>query len=331
MADDVASFFKSKKSKKQGPGHGHSAIVHTPDELARRLERTVQQQQIFERENGIDVEGEDLGNSRPPYTQQLSGGGGAGGGGTGGGGGGGEQNEDSEWLDVHEQQEVDLAKLGMKELEIREESEDEANEDEESLVNRKTWNIPGQPGEKSAQKPSKVTYAAGMDIDDGEEVASGDDSAAAASKKEAEAKKQEDTENSKVEQEKAETAEKKQAYVPPSLRHKQLLGAARPTYTKKPNIEDSMEFPSLAAAGELEAEIEKTKKKQPPQQRQMKKAWSPSPASAPSAAPAETGRLPAWSSEPKSAAAVAAAAAEPEKPAEPRPGSYVPPHLRKRN
>lgn len=205
MADDVASFFKSKKSKKHGPGQrGHGANVQTPDALARRLERTVQQQQLFDRENGVEENEDEFEAPRPVYSQQLSGGGGAGPG--VGGGGGGEQNnvsldsnlfvvgdvshfgscswvkpvafhcqckqaispssqpahnfldfqEESEWLDIQEQQDIDIEKIGIKELEIREESDAEANEDEESLGGRKTWNIPGQQQEKQQQaKQSK--------------------------------------------------------------------------------------------------------------------------------------------------------------------------------
>ena len=69
----MTSFFKSKKSKKHGSGRGLGTVVQSPDELARRLERTVQQQQALDRENGVDVNEEDEhGNTRPAYSQQLS-------------------------------------------------------------------------------------------------------------------------------------------------------------------------------------------------------------------------------------------------------------------
>lgn len=102
-----------------------------------------------------------------------------------------------------------------------------------------------------------------MDVDDGEDVVSSEEKASAAPKPDGAENKpeEEDTESSKAETDK-EVVETKQKYVPPSLRNKQLGAASRPTPpTSKPNIEDSMEFPSLAAAGQLEAEIEKSKKK----------------------------------------------------------------------
>lgn len=312
MADDVTSFFKSKKSKKHGPS-GHSAIVQTPDALARRLERTVQQQQQFDRENGAEEIDEESEQQRPPYTQQVSGSGAV-------AGGGGEQNkEESEWLDYQEQTEVDVAKFGIKEMEIREESDDEANEDEESLANRKTWNIPGQHPDKVDPKAKKVTYAAGMDVDDGEEHVNADDKSAPTTKTdEAEKHEEEHADESKAEKE--EAGEPKQKYVPPSLRRNQLSAAARPSWMKQPNIEDSAEFPSLAAAGELEAEIEKTKKKKPSTQQAYsfaKKAASSAPGHAASPTPADHSHSPR-------APEAAHAAAEPPK------STYVPPHLRKR-
>lgn len=343
MADDLTSFFKSKKSKKHGSGQGAHVIVQTPDQLARRLERTVQQQQIFDRENNIEEDGDEFG-QRPSYPQQFSSGTGSGGGEKVGekvGGTGGEQNnEESEWLDFQEQQQdIDVAKSGLKEMDIREESDDEANDDDESMINRRTWNMPGQQqSEKQPQKGEKVTYAAGMDIDDGEDGVCGDDGGTAATKKDSVGKKEEgdtETATADVDKETEEAEKKPQKYVAPSMRNKQLTAVLRGTFSaKKPNIEDSMEFPSLAAAEELEAEIEKTKKKKPSQQA-WKKAASPSPVSAPLSTPAESDRPPAWRrSERKPASTIAVDASEPVPETKPAAQSerpaYVPPHLRKR-
>jgi len=343
------SFFKSKKSKKPGGHHHHGAAVQTADELARRLELTVQQQQALDRENGADAADEDdYGNPIAVYPQPLSMGNNVA---SGAGGAGAEKNaEDSEWLDVEQEADIDLTKFGIKEMEINEDNESLNNADDEALANRKTWNInnTGQAQKTDAKTdesdalPAVGDAASAVDFSkDANEKSAGGEPSKEPSSKESAA---------------AETTEAKPAaYVPPSMRNKQAGGGGA-SYSmrpggKKPNIEDAEEFPSLDVASKLEEEQEKTKKKKPPPP-SFHKAPSPSPASggawpskrtpipppptdrqkSPAAPPAVAEPAAASQAEPPPPAA-AVAAQEEEKPSEPKqpaPNAYVPPHLRNR-
>jgi len=242
---------------------------------------------------------------------------------------------------------VDLAKIGMKEMELREESEGDSNEEEESGVNRKTWNIPGQPPSGKQAKPQKPTYAQGMDVDDGEEH-SGEDATAAIATKEEAPKTQDETDSSKADTVKEEAAPPEKAkYVPPSVRAKQLSAVVMRPGEKQPKLDDTMEFPSLAAAGQLEEELEKTKQKKKTVWKKLPTAQTAPVSTAPPSIPPpiRDERQRSQTPDRKPVTSPASVAPEPvqdtnpsapqhessSQPSGPKKAAYVPPHLRKRD
>lgn len=208
----------------------------------------------------------------------------------------GQDNEDSEWIDATEvTQKINTA---VKDMSLNDNAEDEDEEEQNVVVNEpgKTWNIGVEKQEKEEPEPTKPVKAA------------------------APAK-----------------------YVPPS--QKRQHGNPRTTQLDMNNEEL---FPSLAAA----AKIEKEEKAQVDEKKKTQNPWgkpeepsirAPAPQSndvlsqQQAAPPTETPQAPAgdvWRrKEPANAPAAEPprqTAAEEAAAGAPKPGAYVPPHLRNR-
>jgi len=113
MADDLDSFFAKKKAtKKKGK------VAQDTDDLAKRLEKAVRQQELIDRDREEDERRE-----RAQSDTQHA------------------ENEDSEWLEAHEPQDVELTSK-LQELDIEEiNAQDEDAVDDETHEKPKTWNV----------------------------------------------------------------------------------------------------------------------------------------------------------------------------------------------
>lgn len=151
--------------------------------------------------------------------------------------------EDSEWLEAHEPQDVDLAATGVQELNIDEIAEDESTMDDETHEKPKTWNV-ASDGTGTAAGSSLICFVPFLlkcysilfvlASEDGKAL---DD----------------DEEEVKIPPKQPEAPKK---YVAPGARHMLQSRADR-----QPDLQNVEEFPSLAAADELsKVELEKKKK-----------------------------------------------------------------------
>jgi len=193
MSDDLENFFAKKKAaKKKGK------VAQDTDDLAKRLEKAVRQQEQIDRDREEDERRE-----RAQSEQQHA------------------ENEDSEWLEAHEPQDVELVATGVQELNIDEIAADEDTVDEEMHEKPKTWNV-----------ASDGIVAPATGSEDG--------------------KKTPDEEEIVV----PKQSEAPKKYVAPGARH-----AAQTRTDRQPDLQNVEEFPSLAAADELsKVELEKKKK-----------------------------------------------------------------------
>jgi hypothetical protein len=193
MADDeIASFFAQKKAKKAG-----KPKVQKIDNLARKLEESVKQQEMLDEERDMLMEME--------AANQLA----------------KDAVEDPEWIvPVDESGDVNLDVLKIREMDLSENEDEEEEANKENTEAPKTW---------KTEAESKA------------------DAAAAQEKKAAEPVVEDATPKRYVAKGRLLAEEKAE------------LASGRPG--KKPDLQDSMQFPTLASAADIQQkELEKKKK-----------------------------------------------------------------------